>query len=205
MCENRFYICEHCGNIVGMIHDAGVPMMCCGQKMTKLEAGTVEASHEKHIPVVAVSDDKVYVNVGEVAHPMGEEHSILWVYLQTDKGGQRKCLEVGGAPEVTFALSDEKPVAVYAYCNLHGLWMTEIKEAPVCDLKPLDTESKEDYIVCKCNNVSFFDILDAVQSSGDVCELLEMFESVKNTTQCSTGCGGCYEKVMAIISETMSK
>ena len=205
MCENRFYICEHCGNIVGMIHDAGVPMMCCGQKMTRLEAGTVEASHEKHIPVVSVSGDKVYVNVGEVSHPMAEEHRILWVYLQTDKGGQRKCLEVGAAPEVTFALADEKPLAVYAYCNLHGLWMAEIVDAPVCDLKPLDTRAKEDYVVCKCNNVSYFDILDAVQGSGEIDELLQVFESVKNTTKCSTGCGGCYDKVIAIISESMSK
>ena len=101
-------------------------MMCCGQKMTKLEPGTVEASHEKHIPVVAVDGNTVTVTIGSVEHPMVEEHSILWVYLQTDMGGQRKCLEVGKAPTVTFALADEKPVAAYAYCNLHGLWKTEI-------------------------------------------------------------------------------
>ena len=126
MCENKFYICEHCGNIVGMIHSAGVPLMCCGQKMTKLEAGVVEASHEKHIPVVTVDGNTVRVNVGSVTHPMSEEHHIAWVYLQTNRGGQRKCLDVTGAPEVTFALADETPVAVYAYCNLHGLWMAEI-------------------------------------------------------------------------------
>ena len=124
--ENRFYICEHCGNLIGMINDAGVPMMCCGQKMTELKPGTVEASHEKHIPVVTVEGNVVKVEVGSAAHPMLEEHSILWVYLQTDRGGQRKCLEVGGAPAVTFALADEKPVAVYAYCNLHGLWKADI-------------------------------------------------------------------------------
>ena len=126
MCDNRFYICEKCGNIVGMIHNGGVPMMCCGQKMTKLEAGVVEASHEKHIPVVAVEGNTVRVNVGSVTHPMSEEHHIAWVYLQTNRGGQRKCLDVNGAPEVTFALADETPVAVYAYCNLHGLWKAEI-------------------------------------------------------------------------------
>ena len=126
MCETKFYICEHCGNIVGMIHSAGVPLMCCGQKMTKLEAGVVEASHEKHIPVVTVEGNTVRVNVGSVTHPMSEEHHIAWVYLQTNRGGQRKCLDVTGAPEVTFALADETPVAVYAYCNLHGLWMAEI-------------------------------------------------------------------------------
>ncbi len=126
MKETKFFICEHCGNIIGVIHDAGVPMMCCGQKMTQLVPGTVEASVEKHLPVVTVNGDKVKVEIGSVAHPMAEEHSILWVYLQTDKGGQRKNLAVGEAPSVEFALCNEKPVAVYAYCNLHGLWKTEI-------------------------------------------------------------------------------
>lgn len=128
MCDNnKFYICEHCGNLIGMIHDAGVPMMCCGQKMTKLEPGVVEASHEKHIPVVSVDEknNTLVVTVGSVMHPMIEEHSILWVYLQTNRGGQRKCLEVGKDPVVTFAIADEKPVAVYAYCNIHGLWKFE--------------------------------------------------------------------------------
>ena len=127
MCENnKFYVCERCGNTVGMIHSSGVSMMCCGQKMTKLEAGVVEASREKHIPVAEVDGNVVKVTVGSVEHPMAEEHSILWVYLQTDKGGQRKNLAVGEAPSVEFALCNEKPVAVYAYCNLHGLWKTEI-------------------------------------------------------------------------------
>lgn len=126
MCETKFYICEKCGNLVGAIHESGVPMMCCGQKMTKIQAGVVEASREKHIPVAEVMDGKVIVTVGSVAHPMVAEHSIEWVYLQTDKGGQRKCLTPGQEPTVTFALSDETPVAVYAYCNLHGLWKAEI-------------------------------------------------------------------------------
>ena len=126
MCENRFYICEHCGNLVGLIHNAGVPLICCGQKMTLLEPGTVEASAEKHIPVVTVEGHNVKVEVGSTPHPTTEEHSIQWVYLQTDKGGQRKCMEVGAPPVVTFALADEKPVAAYAYCNLHGLWKADI-------------------------------------------------------------------------------
>ena len=127
MCEIRFYVCEHCGNIVGLIHNAGVPMMCCGQKMTELTPNTVEASVEKHLPVVNVDGDKVYVEIGSNPHPMLPEHHIVWVYLQTDRGGQRKCLEVGGEPKVAFALADEKPVAVFAYCNLHGLWKTDIE------------------------------------------------------------------------------
>ena len=126
MCNNEFYFCEHCGNLIEMIHDAGVSVMCCGQKMKKLEPGVVEASREKHLPVISVGKNTVTVNVGYVEHPMTDEHSILWVYLRTNKGIQRKCLEIGKAPIVTFALFDEKPVAVYAYCNLHGLWKTNI-------------------------------------------------------------------------------
>ena len=106
MCDNKFYICEKCGNIVGIINNSGVPMMCCGQKMTKLEAGVVEASHEKHIPVVTVEGNTVRVSVGSVTHPMSEEHHIAWIYLQTNRGGQRKCLDVTGTPEVIFALAD---------------------------------------------------------------------------------------------------
>ena len=126
MCEIRFYVCEHCGNIIGVIHNAGVPMMCCGQKMTLLEPGTVEASHEKHIPVVERDGDIIKVTIGSVEHPMLEEHHIEWVYLQTNRGGQRKCLAIGSKPTVSFALCDEEPVAVFAYCNLHGLWKADV-------------------------------------------------------------------------------
>ena len=205
MCDNnKFYICEHCGNLIGMINDSGVPMMCCGQKITKLEAGTVEASHEKHIPVITVDGNIVTVVIGSVEHPMTAEHSILWVYLQTDKGGQRKCLEAGKAPIVTFALSDEKPIAAYAYCNLHGLWRAEVAEPEVCDLPPVKTNSTENYKVCKCNNVSYFDILDEIQKHSDINGLLDVYEVVKDTTRCTTGCGGCYDKVIEIISDSLS-
>ena len=205
MCSNnKFYICEHCGNLIGMINDAGVPVVCCGHKMKKLEAGTVEASKEKHIPVATYIGNAVSVAVGEVEHPMVPEHSILWVYLQTDKGGQRKCLSPGESPNVVFALADEKPIAVYAYCNLHGLWMAEVEEVKVCPLKPIDTKSRENYTVCQCNDVTYFDILDAIHGNKDMNKLLDMFEAVKNTTKCSTGCGGCYNKVIAIISDIMA-
>ena len=124
--NKKFYICEKCGNVVEMIHASGVNPHCCGQKMSVIEAGVVEASREKHVPEVELLDGKVKVTVGSVLHPMAEEHSILWVYLETDKGGHRKHLEVGKEPVVYFALDNEKPVAVYAYCNLHGLWKKEI-------------------------------------------------------------------------------
>ena len=123
----KFYVCEHCGNIVEKVNDARVPVVCCGQKMTEIVPGTVEASREKHLPTVIVEGNIVHVSVGSVEHPMVEEHSILWVYLQTDKGGQMKYLAVGEPPVVSFALAGEKPVAVFAYCNLHGLWRTDLE------------------------------------------------------------------------------
>lgn len=126
MKDPRFFVCEHCGNLVGVIHDAGVPMMCCGQKMTELVPGSTDAAQEKHVPVIKVDGDKVTVSVGSAAHPMAPEHFIEWVYLQTEKGGQRKALVPGAAPEAVFVLTDDKPVAAYAYCNLHGLWKATV-------------------------------------------------------------------------------
>ena len=126
MKNTKFYICPHCGNIVEMVHDAGVKPFCCGQKMNELVPNTVEASGEKHIPAVTVGENIVEVNVGSVDHPMVDVHWIEWVQLVTDKGSYRKWLNPGEAPKVAFLLGEEKPLAVYAYCNLHGLWKTEL-------------------------------------------------------------------------------
>ena len=126
MKNSKFYICAHCGNVIEMVHNAGVPVMCCGQKMDELIPNTVEASGEKHIPAVKVHDDVVEVNVGSVNHPMEEVHWIQWVQLVTDQGSQRKHLNPGEAPNVKFSLGGEKPLAVYAYCNIHSLWKAEL-------------------------------------------------------------------------------
>ena len=124
--KTKFYICRTCGNIIEKINDSGVPVVCCGQKMEELVPNTVEASGEKHIPAVSVEGSIVRVNVGSVNHPMADEHYIEWVYVETENGGQRKHLKPGQEPNVTFHLGDDKAVAVYAYCNLHGLWMTKL-------------------------------------------------------------------------------
>ena len=121
--EQKFYICSHCGNIIAKVKDVGVPVMCCGQKMTEIIPGTTEASQEKHIPVYQVEGNIVTVRVGAVDHPMTAEHFIEWVSLQTKQGNQRKVLTPGQEPVVRFALCEGDEVeAVYAYCNLHGLW-----------------------------------------------------------------------------------
>ena len=126
MNKTKFYICAHCRNIVEMVYDTDIKLFCCGDEMKELVPNTVEASGEKHIPAVTVRDGLVEVNVGSVNHPMESVHWIEWVQLVTDKGSQRKYLKPGEAPNVKFLLSDEKPLAVYAYCNLHGLWKTDL-------------------------------------------------------------------------------
>lgn len=128
MGEKKFYICKHCGNMIGMIKSSGVNVVCCGDPMTELKPNTVEASQEKHLPVVTVEGNIVKVKVGSVEHPMTEEHHIAWIYLETEQGGQRKKLVVGSKPEAEFALAGgDKVVGVYEYCNLHGLWLTKVE------------------------------------------------------------------------------
>ena len=124
--KTKFYICPHCRNIAEMVYDTDIALYCCGDKMQELVPNTVEASGEKHIPAVKMGDGVVEVNVGSVDHPMEEIHWIEWVQLVTDKGMHRRFLKPGEAPNVSFRLEDEKPLAVYAYCNLHGLWKTEL-------------------------------------------------------------------------------
>ncbi len=121
----KFFECKHCHNFVGTIIDAGVPMHCCGEVMGEVVPNTVDAASEKHLPLINVKCKTVTVTVGEVAHPMTEEHSIEWVYLETTNGGQRKKIAPGSEPVAVFKLDTEKAVAAYSYCNLHGLWKTE--------------------------------------------------------------------------------
>ena len=119
----KFYKCNHCQNLIEMVDDRKVNPVCCGEKMMELVPGKVDASLEKHVPVVEVKDGVVEVMVGSVAHPMTEEHFIEWIVVETEKGVYRKNLKAGDAPMARFMLlDDEKVVNVYAYCNLHGLW-----------------------------------------------------------------------------------
>lgn len=121
----KFYRCAHCGNVIQKVVDKKVPVVCCGQRMEELVPGTVEASVEKHLPVVTVLDgNRIKVEVGSVAHPMLPEHHIAFIYVETENGGIR--VDLGDKPEAVIALGEEKAVAVYEYCNLHGLWKTEL-------------------------------------------------------------------------------
>ena len=121
----KFYKCPHCGNVIQKVVDSQVPVVCCGEKMKELVPGTVDASLEKHVPVVTrIDDNTIKVQVGSVAHPMLEEHHIAFIYVETENGGIR--VDLKDVPEAVVYLGNEKAVAVYEYCNLHGLWKTEI-------------------------------------------------------------------------------
>ena len=109
-----------------MVEDKGVPVMCCGQKMTELVPNTTDAATEKHVPVIEVAGNEVVVKVGSVEHPMLAEHHIAFIILETNLGTQKKFLDVAGKPEAKFVLAEgEKVVAAYEYCNLHGFWKAE--------------------------------------------------------------------------------
>ena len=121
--EQKFYICKHCGNIIAKVKDAGVPVVCCGEPMSEIVPGTTDAAVEKHVPVWTVENGIVHVKVGSVEHPMLPEHYIQWIALETNLGSQIRYLQPGQAPKAEFVLADgEEMVAVYEYCNLHGLW-----------------------------------------------------------------------------------
>ena len=121
----KFFKCRHCGNVVTKVVDSGVPVVCCGEKMEELIPNTVEASGEKHIPVVTRIDDcSIKVEVGSVAHPMLPEHHIVFIYVETENGGIR--IDLTDKPEAVICTCTSKPIAVYEYCNLHGLWKTTL-------------------------------------------------------------------------------
>lgn len=135
--KQQFYECGHCGNIIAFVRDSGFPVICCGEEMCEVIPGVIDASPEKHIPVYAVKDGIVTVEVGSLLHPMTVEHHIEWISLQTKYGNQRKELCPLGEPCVSFAICEGDVVeAVFAYCNLHGLWETGgEKNFPDCNPK----------------------------------------------------------------------
>ena len=120
----EFLNCNHCGQIVKKVVDKGISVVCCGEKMSKIEPNTVDASKEKHVPIVEINKNIVTVKVGEVDHPMLEAHFIEWIIIETNQGSYKYNLKPGDAPVAKFILRDnEEFVAAYEHCNLHGLWM----------------------------------------------------------------------------------
>lgn len=125
----RFYYCDICKKTVAVVTDTGTPTHCCGQPMRELIPNRTDGALEKHVPVYSVAGSMVSAQVGSVLHPMTEKHSIVWIGLRTAKGFQMRELKSGDNPEADFFLeSDDRAEAVYAFCNLHGLWIAEIHD-----------------------------------------------------------------------------
>lgn len=123
----KLYRCAHCGNIVELVIDNGVPVMCCGEAMQEIVANTTEAALEKHVPVLSIENGELIAKVGEVAHPMTDEHFITTIIAVLGNQTLRADLTPADEPIARFALGDYKgKVEVYEYCNLHGLWKAEI-------------------------------------------------------------------------------
>lgn len=127
MREFKMLRCKVCGKIIGFFKETPVPTICCGQPMEVIKANSTDGAFEKHVPVVSINKDVVHVEIGSTIHPMLENHYIEFVILQTDKGYQRKDLKPGDQPILDFKiLENEKPLRVFEYCNLHGLWVKEL-------------------------------------------------------------------------------
>lgn len=119
----KFYKCKHCGKVITILSNEGVPTICCGEEMFELIPGTTDAAVEKHVPVVSIEGNKINVVVGSVVHPMTPEHYIQWIVLETKAGYQVKELTPTCEPKASFVLAEgDEIVAVYEYCNLHNLW-----------------------------------------------------------------------------------
>lgn len=117
----QIFKCELCGNIVEVLHEGAGALVCCGQEMKLLVENTVDASREKHVPVIEKTAAGVKVRVGSVPHPMEEKHYIEWIELVADGKAYRQFLKPGDAPEAEFAVS-ASALSVREHCNLHGLW-----------------------------------------------------------------------------------
>ena len=120
----RFFVCEKCGKMVAVTRESKCEMLqCCNQAMVEVKANTQDAAVEKHVPQYEVKGNTVEVVVGSVEHPMADVHYIEWIMLETNKGNAFRYLKPEMAPKASFALAEgEEVVAVYAFCNLHGLW-----------------------------------------------------------------------------------
>lgn len=124
----RFYKCRHCGNVIHKLVDSKIPVVCCGTEMEELTPNTEEASFEKHLPHITRLDDGILkVRVGSDPHPMLLEHHIKFIYVECKNGGMFEKLRGRLKAEATFDICSCEPVAVYEYCNIHGLWKTELK------------------------------------------------------------------------------
>lgn len=188
--ELMFFECKQCGNLVELIADSGMPMECCGEQMEELFPHTYDTGSEKHLPEVMISGNKVEVAIGMVPHPMTAEHYIEWTVLQTDHCVMRHQFKPGDEPKTTFMLNDgEIPIAVYEYCNVHGLWKTTL----VDDSKSRMASAKAEKSLASSSNNGMYksessDPKDAKKNSAS-CAIkggMKDFTATKSTMETSS-------------------
>ena len=122
--KKQIYKCDICGNIVEVLHNGPGELVCCNQPMKLQSENTVDASNEKHVPIIEKNEQGVIVKVGSVEHPMDEDHHIEWIEISTEKGSSKKFLKPGELAQAMFPVKAEN-ITARAYCNLHGLWKSE--------------------------------------------------------------------------------
>ncbi|AFQ43654.1 desulfoferrodoxin [Desulfosporosinus meridiei] len=118
----ELYVCSICGNVVEVVNTGASALVCCNKPMNILQAGTTDASLEKHVPVIEAVSGGIKVKVGSAAHPMEEKHFIRFIEVLTKEQVLRAELEPGQAPEATFLVAEDEVIEVREYCNIHGLW-----------------------------------------------------------------------------------
>jgi superoxide reductase len=116
------YKCEHCGNIVEVIHRSGAPLVCCGVNMVLLEEKTADATTEKHVPVYEEAENGIKVKVGSVQHPMEDAHFIEWIEVVAGEKSFKKFLNPGEPAEAVFPVKKDEITSIREYCSVHGLW-----------------------------------------------------------------------------------
>ncbi|MDK2936565.1 MAG: superoxide reductase [Eubacteriaceae bacterium] len=126
MNESSLFQCNDCTGVLLELH--GTISQYCNHNMTELTANTIDASKEKHVPIVSHKDHEITVTVGKFPHPMTTDHSILWIFVKSRKGGSFIQLTPQDKPEASFHIDPLDIVAVYAYCDIHGLWQAQLDD-----------------------------------------------------------------------------
>ena len=122
---NQIYKCSICGNIIEITHSGPGELVCCGQPMGLMEEKTKDEGAEKHVPVIENNNGLIRVKLGEIPHPMEVDHHIEWIEIIANGKTYKKYLTEGDDPEFTFVIDAENVIA-RAYCNVHGLWKSQL-------------------------------------------------------------------------------
>lgn len=123
--KGEIYCCRHCGICCEVIHSGAGHMICCGEEMSLLLPNSVDAVHEKHVPVINRYGDLCLIQVGSAQHPMTAEHNIMWIEIRYNDRVMRKCLVPGEKPEAEFCgIPEDAHIIARTFCNLHGLWIS---------------------------------------------------------------------------------